>query len=135
MLMVADRTFVWGFQRDLVDQAKFKEYFKQPVGQGQDRWDAFMNNLNKYYLHALLLKMEILRNEVTYALDNVDIHDDKSFVFLKRFSNALFSMRDTTLGYDEIKPLAGFLWSVFTGWDAVSGYSERDIVSNAIAAI
>jgi len=44
-------------------------------------------------------------------------------------------MRDTTLGYDEIKPLAGFLWSVFSGWDAVSGYGERDTISDAIAAI
>jgi hypothetical protein len=34
---------------------------------------------------------------------------------LKRFSNALFSMRDTTLGYGEIKPLAGFLRRAFSG--------------------
>src|SRR5258708_29756641 len=41
MLMVSDGTYAWGFHRELMDQAKFKEYFKQPVGQGQDRWDAF----------------------------------------------------------------------------------------------
>jgi hypothetical protein len=135
MLMVADGTFAWDFHRQLSEQAKFKEYFKQPIGQGQDRWDAFLNKLDNYNLHALLLNLEILRNEIGFALNNIDIHDEQSFVFLKRFSNALFSMRDTTLGYDEIKPLAGFLWGSFSGWDPVSGYSERDHFSDAITAI
>jgi hypothetical protein len=135
MLMVADGTFEWGFHRELVDQAKFKEYFKQPVGQGQDRWDAFLNKLDDYNLHELLMNLEIFRNEISFALNNVDIDDEKSFVFLKRLSNALFSMRDATLGYEEIKPLSRLLWTVFSGWDVVSGYSERDRISDAIAAI
>jgi hypothetical protein len=135
ILMVSDGTFEWGFHRELIDQAKFKEYFKQPVGNGQDRWDAFMNKLDKYHLEALILKMEILRDEVTFALNNVDISDEQPFVFLKRLSHALFSMRNTTLGYDETKSFAGVLWSVFAGWDAVSGYRERDIIEDMIAAI
>lgn len=135
MLMVSDGTFEWGFHRELIDQAKFKKYFKQPVGNGQDRWDAFQNKLDEYNLEALILKMEILRDEVAFALNNVDISDEEPFVFLKRLSHALFSMRNTTLGYDETKSFADFLWSVFAGWDAVSGYRERDIVGDMIAAI
>jgi hypothetical protein len=79
--------------------------------------------------------MEILRDEVTFALNNIDITDEQPFAFLKRLSHALFSMRNTTLGYDETKSFAGFLWSVFAGWDAVSGYRERDIIGDMIAAI
>jgi hypothetical protein len=135
MLMVSDGTFEWGFHRELTDQARFKEYFKQPVGYGQDRWDAFQNKLDEYNLEALILKMEILRDEVAFALNNVDIADELPFLFLKRLSHALFSMRNTTLGYDETKSFAGFLWSVFAGWDAVSGYRERDIIGDMIAAI
>jgi hypothetical protein len=135
MLMVSDGTFAWGFHRELIDQAKFKEYFKQPVGNGQDRWDAFLNKLDEYNLEALILKMEILRDEISFALKNVDIADEQPFEFMKRLSHALFSMRNTTLGYDETKSFAGFLWSVFTGWDAVSGYRERDIIGDMIAAI
>jgi hypothetical protein len=135
MLMVSDGTFDWGFHRELTDQAKFKEYFKRPVGNGQDRWDAFVNKLDEYNLEALILKMEILRDEVAFALNNVDIADEQPFLFLKRLSHALFSMRNTTLGYDETKSFAGFLWSVFAGWDAVSGYRERDIIDDMIAAI
>jgi hypothetical protein len=64
--------------------------------------------------------MEILRDEVAFALDNVDIADEQPFLFLKRLSHALFSMRKITLGYDETKSFAGLLWSVFAGWDIVN---------------
>jgi hypothetical protein len=132
MLMVAEGTFVWDFHGQLTDHAKFKETTGRT---GQDRWGAFLNKLDNYILHVLLLNLEILRNEIGFALNNIDIHDEQSFVFLKRFSNALFSTKDTTLDYDEIKPFAGFLWRAFSGWDPVSGYSERDHFSDAITAI
>jgi hypothetical protein len=35
----------------------------------------------------------------------------------------------------ETKSFGAFLWSVFAGWDAVSGYRERDIIGDMIAAI
>jgi hypothetical protein len=41
---------------------------------------------------------------------------------MKRLSNAIYSMKDVTLGYDETKPLARFLWSVFAGWDFFTGF-------------
>jgi len=44
-------------------------------------------------------------------------------------------MKDVTLGYDEFKPLAGFLWSVFAGWDFITGYRKEDIVKKMIDAI
>jgi hypothetical protein len=135
MLMVSDGTFVWGFHEELIDQAKFKEYFEQPVGHGQDRWDAFQNKLDAYNLEGLILKMEILRDEVTFVLNNIDISDEEPFVFLKRLSNALLSMRQTKLGYDETKGFASFLWNVFAGFDIVDGYRERDIIGDMIAAI
>lgn len=135
MLMVSDGTFVWGFHEELIDQAKFKEYFQQPVGQGQDRWDAFQNKLDEYNLEGLILNMEIIRDEIAFVLNNVDISDEQPFVFLKRLSHALLSMRKTTLGYDETKSFASFLWDVFAGWDVVSGYRERDIIGDMIAAI
>jgi hypothetical protein len=135
MLMVADGTFEWGFHRTLIDQDKFKEYFKESVSPSQDRWDAFMNNLDAHYLQALITKMEILRDEISFILNNVDIPDDAPFKFLKRLSAAIFSMRGTTLDYDSTKSFARFLWSVFAGWDFVTGYRERDIIEEMIEAI
>ncbi len=40
-----------------------------------------------------------------------------------------------TLGYDESKLLARFLWDVFAGWDAIAGYRKEDIVKKMIDAI
>ena len=73
--------------------------------------------------------MEIFRDELTFVLNNTDIPKDEPFEFMKRLSNAIYSMKDVTLGYDEIKPLARFLWSVF------AGYRKEDIVKKMIDAI
>jgi hypothetical protein len=44
-------------------------------------------------------------------------------------------MKDVTLGYDESKLLARFLWTVFAGWDLITGYRKKDIVEKMIDAI
>jgi hypothetical protein len=54
---------------------------------------------------------------------------------LKRLSAAMYSMKSVTIGYDEIKPLAGFLWDVFAGWDWIEGYRKEDIVKKMIDEI
>ena len=79
--------------------------------------------------------MEIFRDELAFVLNNTDIPKDKPFEFLKRLSAAIYSMKDVTLGYDESKPLASFLWNVFAGWDQITGYRKEDIVKKMIAAI
>jgi hypothetical protein len=79
--------------------------------------------------------MEIFRNELVFVLNNADIPKDEPFEFLKRLSAAIYSMKDISLGYDEVKSLARFLWSVFAGWDPSTGYREEDIVKKMIATI
>lgn len=44
-------------------------------------------------------------------------------------------MRDTTLGYDEVKPLSRFLWEVFSGFNLVDGYAKGDIIQKMIASL
>ena len=79
--------------------------------------------------------MEIFRDELTFVLNSTDIPKDRPFEFLKRLSTAILSMKDVTLGYDELRSLAAFLWSVFAGWDPSIGYRKEDIVKKMIAAI
>ncbi len=135
MLMVSDGTFEWGFHKSLVEQSKFREYFDEKVSPNEDRWDAFQNKLDEHSLQELIMMTEILRDEVSFVLNNIDIPDDRPFEFLKRLSAAILSMRNTTLGYDETKQFSNFLWSVFAGWDVVSGYRDRDIIQEMIEAI
>jgi len=136
MLLVADGTYLVGDPETLLEQDKFKDYFKEKVPPGdRDRWDEFQNKLNEYYLPELLTRMEIFRDEITFVLNNTDIPKDEPFEFLKRLSAVIYSMKDVTLGYDELKPLSGFLWSVFTGWDWFKGYGKEDIVKKMISSI
>ena len=81
--------------------------------------------------------MEIFRDELNFVLNNTDIPKDEPFEFMKRLSNAIYSMKDVTLGsgYDETKLLSRFLWSVFAGWDFITGYRKEDIVKKMIDAI
>ena len=101
----------------------------------RNRWHDFQNNLNEYYLRELLTRMEIFRDELTFVLNNTDIPKDELFKFLKRLSAVIYSMNHVTLGYDESKPLASFLWNVFAGWDLITGYREKDIIKEMIDAI
>jgi hypothetical protein len=134
-LLVADGSYEGGVPETLLDQRDFKEYFKQEVSESQNRWHRFANTLNPHYLQELLNRMQVFRDEVLFVLNNTDIGDDKSFEFFKRLSGAIYSVKDTTLDYDSTRGFCGFLWSLFTGWDWVEGYPERDIIQEMIEAI
>jgi len=134
-IAVADGSYEGGFPETLSEQCKFKDYFKQRISDSQDRWDAFANNLNPTYLRELVIRMEIFRDEIAFVLNNTDIPNEEAFEFFKRLSSAIYSNKGITLDYDSIKSLCNFLWSVFAGWDWVSGYRERDIIQEMIEAI
>ena len=131
MLGVADGGFDPDLQETLLDQEKFRAYFKEKVCLSQERWHAFLNNLDEPSLRELITLLEIFREEILYVLASTDIPDDEPFEFLKRLSVAIRSLRDTTTGYDETKPIARFLWEVFAG----CGYRKADIIKQMIESI
>jgi hypothetical protein len=135
MLMVSDGTFMWGLHRELVDQKKFREYFEQQVSPDQDRWDAVHNKMTEYYLDEILTHLEILRAEISFAMATIEINDERALEFLKRLSATIIRMRKTTLDYDSMKGFGNFLWEVFAGFSAVTGYQERDFFDDMIQAI
>ncbi|MGH6926569.1 MAG: hypothetical protein ACRED5_22810 [Propylenella sp.] len=135
MLAVVDGTYDFDTVDALVEQARFRDYFNQPISDSQDRWHALMNNLDEYHLHEILIALEVFRDEVLFALNNTDIADDKAFEFFKRLSGIIYSIKDTQLGYDETKPFFNFLYDVFAGFSIVTGYRQEDIVERTIRAI
>jgi hypothetical protein len=134
-LLVANGSYSEDLPKTLLDQKKFREYFKEPVGNRQDRWDSFLNNLQDHYLRELIVNLEIFRDEITFVLNNVDIQDARPFEFLKGLSATIFAMRNTTLDYDDIKSFSCFLWGVFSGFDWVTGYPKSDVIKDMIHAI
>jgi hypothetical protein len=135
MLMVTDSTYEWGFHQKLVDQKRFRDYFKENVGQGQDRWDSLHNKMTDYSLDELLTHLEILRNEILFVMTAVEIDDENVLEFLKRLSATIVRMRSTTRDYDSMRSFGSFMWQVFSGWDFVTGYPERDFFEDMIRAI
>lgn len=120
---------------ELLDQDHFKEYFKEKVTDSQERWHVFLNKLDEYHLNELIDSMKIFRDELQFTLNNADIPNDESFEFLKRLSRLISSLENTTLDYDSTKRLSGVLWTIFTGWDLITGYRDHDIVEKTIRSI
>jgi hypothetical protein len=119
----------------LLDQKSFRSYFKVEQTQGQDRWDVFLNRLDETGLSQILRAIDLLREEVNYALGATDIPTDDAFNFLKRLSVAIHSVQRTELGYDEIKPLSNFLWTLFSGFDFITGCQDEDVFAKMIRSI
>lgn len=119
----------------LSDQNEFRKYFNEPISESQDRWHAVLNGFNEYLLRELLVELEILLNEITFVLSNVDIDDKNVYSFFKRLSQAVHKMKNSTLEYEDVKQLSRFLWDLFAGWSFIEGYREDDIVKVMIEKI
>jgi hypothetical protein len=135
MLGVSDGSYDSTMPEQLSDQKKFRAYFQEQVTQDQDRWDRFCNNLDESHQKEIVKRMEIFRDEIAFILNNVDIPSDEPFEFLKRLSTAIYSIRDATLEYDDVKQFSRFLWEMFAGFSFVSGYRERDVIQEMIDSI
>ena len=121
----------------LLDREEFRRYFSIYERGDQNRWHMVANALSKntYPLRDILNELEILREEILYVLNNIDVHDEEVFKFLKRFSHAIFKIKHVDPEYDDIKSLCGFLWEIFTGWSFIEGYRKEDIVQSNIEKI
>jgi len=117
---------------ELCNLVEFKKYFKEKYSNDQDRWGKVYNELelNSLLLKDLLMQLDILRDEVSFVLNNIEINDKNVFSFFKLLSQSVYGyrLRDINLDYDEKKVLMSFLWQLFAGWSFADGYREEDIV-------
>ncbi len=124
-----------GLPEKLAEQGEFRKYFKEAVSGSQERWHVVLNGLNGRLLKDLLVELEILMNEVSYVLNNVNVEDPNVFSFFKRLSQAVYKLKNTTMECDDVKQLSQFLWQLFAGWSFIDGYREDDIVGVMIEKI
>lgn len=113
---------------ELLNLKEFKKFFKEKDNE-EDNWDKVLNNLeeDKYFREGVLIEMNILRQEILFILNNIEINDTKAYEFLKKLSFNLYRNQNINPNTDDIKKLSHFLWEVFTGWNPIKGYSEKDI--------
>jgi hypothetical protein len=124
---------------ELVDQKRFRDWFKGPVSGSQDRWGRFLDKLSERpdVLRELLTIFEIFRDEIQFVVASVDIREEETFEFFKRLSVAIHVLKDTTVEYDPVKSLARFLWELFAGWSYTEEppYREEDLIQKMIESI
>ena len=119
----------------LSDVKEFRIYFQEDYCDSQNRWDGVLNGLNRYHLRDLLVVLEIFRNEVAYVLNNIEINDPEVFSFLKRLSQAVYSLKNSSFNDDEIKEFSHFIWQLFGGFSFAEGCKDHDIVKIMIKKI
>ena len=112
----------------LSDVKEFRDYFK-------NRWGGVLNGLDEYHLKDLLVTLEIFRNEVSYVLNNVNISDPEVFALLKRLSQAVYSLKNSSFKDDEIKEFEHFVWQLFGGFSLAEGCKDHDIIKIMINKI
>ena len=125
---------------DLVDkiteQSKFRSYFKQPSELvNGDKWHDVANNISERQLYDLLIVTESLRDDIIYVLNNTDIGDERSFLFLQSLRRAINAHNFSSTDYDDQKSLMGFFWLILAGWNPVEGYKENDPIQRIIDRI
>lgn len=121
----------------LLDLKEFRKFFNELVEPHKPRWYAFASGLeeNEYHLRELLYYLRMLNDEIRDAMTTIDIHDEEVIRFMKNCSHVLSRLDMIQPDYDDIKLLCRNLWSLFTGFDHVTGQRETDIIQDMIDKI
>lgn len=118
----------------LTEMNNFRNYYRE-----HDRWLALMNGLKSdaTMREDLFVEIDLLIQQVTYALNNIFISDDEALRFLTRFTQHTYRLRNANVyAHDPVKYLGGFLWAVMAGWcNKREGYRSDDIVESSIQCI
>lgn len=116
----------------LCDHQEFQSYFK---ANGDEQWYAALNGLqdSSDYLNDILVELELLASEVSYALSSVNVADDEVHAFFKRLSEQIYRLkRSSIFTHDQVKYLGNFLWGILARWSFIDGQRQNDIVQDMI---
>ncbi len=120
----------------LLPQEAFRRYFKQQSLQADgDRWHDVANGLEMHHRRELFMAMSILRDDVLYILNNVDVADQETFDFLHRLTKAIAYHDQRSDDYDDDTILLRLFWSMMAGWNQIKGYVEEDQIERLIQRI
>ena len=126
-----DRTLL----KTLVKMHEFRMHYNE---NNKDSWYAVLNGLqgDKDLLEDLYVEIDLLVQQVNYALNNIQINNDEALQFLTRFSQYTYRLRNTEVySHDPIKYVGGFLWDIMAGYSIIDGYRDEDIVEKSIGQL
>jgi len=117
---------------------EFRNFFSD---KNNKNWDAVINGLckdeKKHLINDIILLLEFFEQDLQYLLNNVDIKDNDVFSLTLNLKRTIFQYyrKRVNLEYDDLKSLMGFIYSIFSGWSFISGYSEKDVIEETINKI
>jgi len=72
-------------------------------------------------MRDIVTELVLFRNELAYALSQIEIQDERVFGLLKRLSSAIYRTEQRKLEHEDVKAFMGFMWDIFAGWSIVDG--------------
>jgi len=120
---------------ELMEPDKFAEYFCHDETGSVGRWNEFLNGLDDFHVGQIVIELEILRDEMQFIVNNVDLDDADAYVYLKHLSTVSYSMSKTGSDYDDQKQWGRFLMELFAQWNMGEGKWKKDYISESIRKI
>jgi len=121
--------------RNLTDHRNFKAFFD---ANEKARWYDALNGLQdqRERIDDLLLEMEMLADEVRYALDKINIDDEHVHASFKVLCAHILRLRRySTYSYDQVKYIGQFVWGTLAQWSFVDGQLDVDPMQRLIDSI
>jgi hypothetical protein len=123
-----------------IDRLMSVAEFRTTFGKGREADEGFCAYSN--YIHknesefrAATFQLSLIVRQLDYVLNNYDIENAEFFEVIKNMEEVLFSARLLHADYDDIRRVAGLLYSVFSGLSLNSGYRDYDPIEKAIRSL
>jgi hypothetical protein len=114
--------------------------FRKTFGQGRDADEGFCAYSN--YIHkdetefrSATFQLSLIARQLDHLFNNYDIENVELFEVVKNMEEVLFSARVLHADYDDVKRVAGLLYSVFSGLSLTSGYRDYDPIEKGIRSL
>lgn len=120
---------------ELLDPEKFDEYWRyDETGSGM-RYYEFLNGLNDYFAGKIAFELEILRDEIQFILNAVDVDDEEAFTHLRYVTVLAYDMSKTGSNYEDQKRWGRFLWVLLVPKDTKTGKIKKDPIIESLEKI
>lgn len=114
--------------------------FRKTFGQGKDADEGFCAYSN--YIHknesefrTATFQLSMVVRQLDYILNAYEIENAELFEVVKNMEDVLFSARLLHADYDDIRRVAGLLYSLFSGLSLDAGYRDYDPIEKALKAL
>ncbi|MBB6244727.1 hypothetical protein [Rhodanobacter sp. MP1X3] len=134
-LSMVGRSYDAGLPEELLNQGAFRSFFGDDTASGDSRWYGVANGLNEYWLKEIAAELEILHNELQFALAAIEPRYTTGYSRLKSVAAWTLRSRNIDLTSDDSKPFLRALWQLHTGFNFVDGYTGRDIIADEIQSL